>query len=250
MTSLALGLLSGGATLFALGWGRSFPWRIAGLVPPESSAPSLSSDRSTRRGPHRGPAAARDVRHLPRRRSAEPERIAAPRSDAAALVRCIDLLHLVVSSGRTLHEALRVAGRLGDGEAAGVCTAISERVDAGEPLLDATGELERRFGSAAAPLRAALAAALRSGTPAGPVLARLAERERLRARRRAESRVRRLPVLLLAPLVLLVLPSFVVLTVVPVGLTTARAARTVMDHDLPARGDLPSSPDDTPEDPP
>jgi hypothetical protein len=41
-------------------------------------------------------------------------------------------------------------------------------------------------------------------------------------RRRTEERVRRLPVLLLGPLIGLILPAFVLLTIVPVGITTAR----------------------------
>lgn len=155
-------------------------------------------------------------------------------------MRCIDLVNLTISSGRTVHEAVRVAGRLGSGEPAAAFAAVAGRVDAGQPLLVALDELDRRIGSDATPLRAALATTLRSGAPAGPLLTRLAERERLRVRRRAEMRVRKLPVLLLGPLVALVLPSFVLLTVVPVGLTTARAARAVMDQDLPVRGIDPS----------
>ena len=48
-----------------------------------------------------------------------------------------------------------------------------------------------------------------------PQLARLADEERAALRRRAETHARRVPVKLLFPLVFLVLPAFVLLTVVP-----------------------------------
>jgi tight adherence protein C len=55
----------------------------------------------------------------------------------------------------------------------------------------------------------------RLGVPVGPVLARLAEEDRTALRRAAEAHARRIPVRLLFPLVFLVLPAFVLLTVVP-----------------------------------
>ena len=79
------------------------------------------------------------------------------------------------------------------------------------------------LGPPVRPLVTTLTASLRSGAPPGPSLQRLADAQRQRQRRRAEERVRRLPVLLLAPLVGLVMPAFVVLTIVPVAVTTARA---------------------------
>ena len=65
------------------------------------------------------------------------------------------------------------------------------------------------------PVADALLASDRLGAPVGPVLARLAEEERTALRRRAEANARRIPVRLLFPLVFLVLPAFVLLTVVP-----------------------------------
>jgi len=55
----------------------------------------------------------------------------------------------------------------------------------------------------------------RLGAPVAPALARLASEERTALRRRAEMHARRVPVRLLFPLVFLVLPAFVLLTVVP-----------------------------------
>ena len=72
------------------------------------------------------------------------------------------------------------------------------------------------------PLADALTTSERTGAPVGPALARLAAEERAAARRRVESHARRVPVRLLFPLVFLVLPAFVVLTVVP-GLAAGMA---------------------------
>ena len=65
------------------------------------------------------------------------------------------------------------------------------------------------------PLTDALLASDRLGAPVAPILSRLAAEERGALRRRAEAHARRVPVRLLFPLVFLVLPAFVLLTVVP-----------------------------------
>lgn len=139
------------------------------------------------------------------------------------LVVVIDLLHVAVSAGHTLHTAIDQVGRAGDGPVAAALRDVARAFDQGHALVDALGELPGSLGPEVRPLVTTLVASLRSGAPLAPALQRLADAERRRARRRAEERVRRLPVLLLAPLVGLVLPAFVVLTIVPVGWTTARA---------------------------
>ena len=73
------------------------------------------------------------------------------------------------------------------------------------------------------PLVDALLASDRLGAPVGPALARLAAEERAALRRRAEAHARRVPVRLLFPLTFLVLPAFVLITVVP-GLAAGLAA--------------------------
>jgi tight adherence protein B len=69
-------------------------------------------------------------------------------------------------------------------------------------------------------LLALLAASERSGTPVGAALVRLAAVTRAQARRRAMARARTVPVRLLFPLVFLVLPAFLLLTVAPVVLAS------------------------------
>ena len=66
-----------------------------------------------------------------------------------------------------------------------------------------------------APMVDVLLASAELGAPATGALVRLADEARARARRRAETRARVLPVKLLFPLVFLVLPAFGLLTVAP-----------------------------------
>ena len=87
-------------------------------------------------------------------------------------------------------------------------------------LVDAAREAAR--SPALGALLAVLAGSERSGTAAGPALSRLSAAIRARARRRAMARARRVPVRLLFPLVFLVLPAFLVLTVAPVVLASLR----------------------------
>lgn len=65
------------------------------------------------------------------------------------------------------------------------------------------------------PVADALLSSERLGAPVAPALDRLATEARADARREAETRARKVPVRLLFPLVFLVLPAFVLLTVVP-----------------------------------
>lgn len=132
-----------------------------------------------------------------------------------ALPEVIDLLALTVSSGCTVHSALRliaprVPGRIGSA----VRRAVA-RVDAGERLTDALGALPAQLGSSVAPLVDVLTNALREGGAIGDALERLAADHRRARRALAHERARRLPVLLLFPLVLCILPAFVLLTVLP-----------------------------------
>jgi len=66
-----------------------------------------------------------------------------------------------------------------------------------------------------APMADVLLASAELGAPATGALVRLADEARAKARRRAETRARVLPVKLLFPLVFLVLPAFGLLTVAP-----------------------------------
>jgi tight adherence protein C len=130
-----------------------------------------------------------------------------------------DLLAMVVAAGLTPYLALEVAARFGPPPVAERLAALLSAARAGLGLaeaLDAEGQRTRQLGS----LLALLAASERSGAPGGAALCRLAAVTRAQARRRAMARARTVPVRLLFPLVFLVLPAFLLLTVAPVVLAS------------------------------
>ena len=136
-----------------------------------------------------------------------------PRS-ARDLPVVLDLLGVAVGAGCTPYLALEVAVQWSPAPIAAELAAVVRSCALG---LDFAGALDH--AAAATPLLRPLADALlasdRLGVPVGPVLARLADEERTALRRSAEAHARRIPVRLLFPLVFLVLPAFVLLTVVP-----------------------------------
>jgi pilus assembly protein TadC len=142
-----------------------------------------------------------------------------PPPDLAATV---DLLAVAVGAGATVPLAVAAVGASGSGPTAGALRSVTVAVGRGAGFVGALEELDRALGPVGRELRIPLASAVTSGSPVGPSLRRLADQVRLRRRRLVERRIRRLPVLLLLPLCGLVLPAFVVLTLVPVGLVTAR----------------------------
>ncbi len=135
-----------------------------------------------------------------------------------SLPEVVDLLSLAVGSGLVVRDAVgEVVGLGRDGlldrslarALAGADGALADRI---ENELTALGEPAR-------PLAAVLVSGMRYGTPVIDPLDRLASDARVARRRRAETEARRLPVLMLLPLVLCGLPSFVLLAVVPVALS-------------------------------
>jgi tight adherence protein C len=139
-------------------------------------------------------------------------------AEDAALARelpvVVDLLGVAVAAGCTPYLAVEVAARWGPARTAaalsGVLRACALGTGFDRALQDAAAETPVLRG-----LVDALLASDRLGAPVAPQLARLADEERAALRRRAEAHARRVPVKLLFPLVFLVLPAFVLLTVVP-----------------------------------
>ena len=103
--------------------------------------------------------------------------------------------------------------------------AVSE-VELGVPWQRA---IERMVARTEVPSLRALAAALarsqQLGTVLGSTLRRLAEDLRRERRTRAEEEARKAPIKMLFPLVFLILPAFLLLTVGPVVLATIRSLR-------------------------
>jgi hypothetical protein len=212
MTPLLVGLASAWAVLRLCGVDRRWPWRFSELETPRVAAgsPGGGVGRLGRR-----PWATRPrVAGTPRVPAVAPE----PERD---LPRTIELLRLALSAGHTPHTAVAAIAPMADGPVGEAFAAAAAAARDGLPLLDALEVVRDRAGPATVPLVTAISVSLASGAPLAPALERLGAQERRRQRRRAEQRIRRLPVLLLGPLVGLILPAFVALTIVPVLLTVA-----------------------------
>jgi tight adherence protein C len=128
-----------------------------------------------------------------------------------------DLLAVALGAGLTPFLALGVAARSAPEPVASHLTTVLAAVEGGQRLADA---LAARSDATPVlrPLLEVLLASERLGAPVGSALAHLAADGRGRARRAALERARTLPVRLLFPLVFLVLPAFLLLTVGPVVL--------------------------------
>jgi tight adherence protein C len=125
-----------------------------------------------------------------------------------------ELFRIAVGAGLTVHLAVETVAPRRRGLSGAALAQVPLATSRGERLADA---LDRwaECGEPIRPLAAALAAAERYGEPLGPVLERVTADARLLRRRRAEEAARRLPVVLLFPLVCCVLPAFVLLAVAP-----------------------------------
>lgn len=132
-----------------------------------------------------------------------------------ALPEAADLLALAVAGGATVPVAVAVTARWSPPPVGPAFARAAREIDQGRPTAEALEQVGERLGGPAAPLVAVLVASERYGVPLRDALDRLARDARLERRRRAEERARRVPVLLLFPLVTCVLPAFGLLTVVP-----------------------------------
>ena len=126
----------------------------------------------------------------------------------------VDLLGVAVGAGCTPYLAVEVAAQWSPATVAMPLAAVLRSCSLGMGFAAALGDVAQAT-PALRPLADALLTSDRLGAPVAPVLARLADEERTALRRRAEAHARRIPVRLLFPLVFLVLPAFVLLTVVP-----------------------------------
>jgi Flp pilus assembly protein TadB len=151
-----------------------------------------------------------------RPRSAQARHHAIP-ADAVALT--ADLLAMALAAGLTPFLALELVARFGPGSVGGRISATLGVARDGLRLADAL-DAEAAGSPALAPVLALLAASERSGAPVAAPLGRLANQIRAQERRRAMARARTVPVRLLFPLVFLVLPAFLLLTVAPVVLAS------------------------------
>jgi hypothetical protein len=126
----------------------------------------------------------------------------------------LDLLGVAVGAGCTPYLAVEVAAQWSPVAIATPLATVLRSCALGMGFATALDDIAQAT-PVLRPLADALLASDRLGAPVAPILARLADEERTALRRRAEAHARRIPVRLLFPLVFLVLPAFVLLTVVP-----------------------------------
>mgnify|MGYP001794412752 CR=1 FL=1 len=133
----------------------------------------------------------------------------------AALPDAVDLLVLMIRSGLTPHLAVRAMARRAPGPTRDGFDAVVRRVDRGIVLADALDALVAATVPAYAWVADALTTSERHGTPRAPVLDQLALEARRRRRADAEAHARTLPVRLSFPLVVCILPAFVLVAIAP-----------------------------------
>lgn len=147
------------------------------------------------------------------------------RDVAAEVPDVVDLLTVAVGAGLTVRDAVAAVAGRAVGPLARALGAVVADAEAGRPFAAALDDLPVRAGESTRALAASLAGCVRYGSPIGPALAALAAEARDAERRRMEQTARRVPVLLLFPLVLCILPAFALLTVAPLLADALRALR-------------------------
>jgi tight adherence protein C len=144
-------------------------------------------------------------------------------SVTASLPDATDLLLVAIHAGLTPELALKRLRTYLDGPLRRSVEQVFARLESGERFGDALDALVDVLGEPARPLVAALAGSERYGLPLGPALDVVATVSRDHRRRAAETAARKLPVRLSFPLVVCILPAFVILTVVPAIFGALRA---------------------------
>jgi tight adherence protein C len=137
-----------------------------------------------------------------------------------------ELLLATTSAGLNPALALRRSAGILDGPLGEEARAAVRRLDLGAPWRKSLEELAERTGDPCThQLVRAMERSQRLGTPLVSALRHVAEDLRNDRQARAEERARRAPVKMLFPLVFLILPAFLLLTVGPVLLATIRSLR-------------------------
>jgi tight adherence protein C len=212
--------------VFAAAWTPTVPGRVAALAGRPPPAPGFGDDRRTAvlAAVSAGsvvfglvPVAAPIVvaAMLRRRHGAHVAVRRRRHAVDASLAGAVDLFRLAVGAGLTVSEALAAVAPRTDGPVGDALGEAAAQVAAGRPVDGELDALVPVLGEAARPLVGALVTSVRYGAPLGPALERVADDLRDDLRRRAEARARRVPVLLLFPLLSCIVPAFVALTVVP-----------------------------------
>jgi tight adherence protein C len=235
-----IGALLGAASVLVLAWHwRPPPQRVVTMVsirrttiPPVAVIVAVAVVAVALLGVPLGLAAAPAVVFVRRWRL----RRAARRRDSLVqrhLPDVVELMASAVDAGCTLAVALPLLAPLAPEPFSAALEAVVRRQRQGERVADALGALSDQLGASVTPVVAALAGCERNGLPLGPTLARLAVEARHDRRRQAEAAARALPVRLSFPLVLCLLPAFVLLGIVPAMLPALQSLH-LSGHPLPS----------------
>ncbi len=135
-----------------------------------------------------------------------------------ALPDLVDMIRLCVASGCTPHGSLVVLGSLplrADDVLGPLVANAAQSLQRGAVVAEVLDDLQTTIGEAARPLCSALRSSADAGTPIGETLDLLAREARRTRKAQADVAAKRLPVLLLFPLITCILPAFALLAIVP-----------------------------------
>jgi tight adherence protein C len=127
----------------------------------------------------------------------------------------IDAMVLLMHSGATPAQALIATATWLDPPLQHIVNDVAQQISRGNRFSECVAALRSPIGSAAFPFVEALLSADRDGQSIAGVLDRLSTESHAQRRRQLDADIRRLPVRLTIPLVCCILPSFVLLGVVP-----------------------------------
>ncbi|CAB4713682.1 unannotated protein [freshwater metagenome] len=128
---------------------------------------------------------------------------------------CIDLFIAALRAGYSPAQGINFLGQHAPGILRPNFIAASRRIDEGERFIDAIRLLHSEIGAVSQSMCDVLISGDRLGIPVENLLFQLGNEARLNRRRRAETEARQLPIRLSLPLVMCILPSFVILIIVP-----------------------------------
>ncbi|MEL6892285.1 MAG: type II secretion system F family protein [Actinomycetota bacterium] len=153
--------------------------------------------------------------------AATPRLIRGRRARALATARtrafpaALELIVVATSAGLTPHQTIEVLARSGPCVLRPAFGDVVRRTQLGEPLADALSAVPMAVGPVAVAATDALALAQRHGSPLAVSVSVIADEAARQRRVASDAAARRLPVRLSFPLVVCVLPAFVLLAVAP-----------------------------------
>ena len=137
------------------------------------------------------------------------------RAIVEAFPECIDLFIAALRAGYSPAQGINFLGQHAPGVLRPKFIAASRSINEGERFVDAIRLLQNDIGTASQAMCEVLIAGDRLGIPVENLLFQLGHEARVNRRRRAETEARQLPIRLSLPLVMCILPSFVILIIVP-----------------------------------